>query len=166
MLIKRNKIRPRTGFTLIELVVVMGILAALLAIVLVAINPARQFSQANNTQRRSDVNAILNAVHQYAASNRGALPTGIDTTTRTICGPTGTLACPTLTSVDICASTVPTYVADLPRDPTTGTVTGTPPCTTATDYYTGYTIVRTAAANRITVAAPSAELSETINVTR
>ncbi|MDP3941896.1 MAG: type II secretion system protein, partial [bacterium] len=54
------------GFTLIELLVVIGILAVLLAITLIAINPARQFSQANNTKRRSDVNALLNAVHEYA----------------------------------------------------------------------------------------------------
>src|SRR6266536_4617641 len=62
------------GFTLIELLVVIGILAILLAIVLIAINPARQFQQANDTKRRSDVNAILNAVNQYMADNHGALP--------------------------------------------------------------------------------------------
>ncbi len=61
------------GFTLIELLVVIGILAVLLAIVLVAINPARQFAQANDTKRSSDVNAILNAMHQYAADNKGSL---------------------------------------------------------------------------------------------
>lgn len=158
--------RSLSGFTLVELIVVIGILSALLAIVLVAINPGRQFSQANNTQRRSDVNALLNGVHQRAADNRGALPTGIDTTVRTVCGPTGTVACPTATSVNVCASIIPTYIADLPRDPTTGTITGGTNCTTATDYFTGYTIVRTSAANRVTVAAPSAELSETISVTR
>src|SRR3954468_500341 len=62
------------GFTLIELLVVIGILAILLAITLIAINPARQFSQANNTKRSSDVNAILNAIGQYQAENHGALP--------------------------------------------------------------------------------------------
>src|SRR5258706_9045537 len=65
------------GFTLIELLVVIGILAVLLAIVLIAINPAKQFSQANNTKRRSDVNAILNAIDQYAADNHGSVPTQI-----------------------------------------------------------------------------------------
>ena len=165
----RNFDRRLKGFTLVELIVVIGILAALLAIVLVAINPGRQFAQANNTQRRSDVNAILNGVSQYAADNRGALPTGIDLTPRTICGPTDPdplSTCPDATSVDLCAAIVPTYIADFPRDPQNGSMTGTPPCTGATDYYTGYTIVRTATANRVTVTAPGAELSETISVTR
>ena len=47
------------GFTLVELLVVIGIVGILLAITLVAINPARQFKQANNAKRTADVNAIL-----------------------------------------------------------------------------------------------------------
>lgn len=161
------------GFTLIELVVVMGILAALLAIVLVAINPARQFAQANNTQRRSDVNAILNAVHQYAAANRGALPAGITTTEKVICKPITTCGALTPNAVDLCSALAPIYIADLPRDPT-GTVapTGNTSCqggaTPTTAYDTTYTVVSTGASagNRITVRAPAAELTETISVTR
>src|SRR5580704_10188579 len=72
---KQNKLQQ--GFTLIELLVVIGILAILLAITLIAINPARQFGQANDTKRKSDVTAILNAVDQYQASNTGNLPTDI-----------------------------------------------------------------------------------------
>src|ERR1700680_3855005 len=96
----------KKGFTLIELLVVIGILAVLLSIVLIAINPARQFSQANNTKRRSDVNAILNAVDQYAADNKGALPSAITTTTQTIAN----------TGADLCASLVTKYLAALPVD--------------------------------------------------
>lgn len=152
------------AFTLIELLVVIAILTILLAIVLVAINPQRQVQQANNTQRRSDVNAVLNAVSQYAADNRGALPSGIDTTVRTVAS-SGT------NTVDLCAALVPNYIADMPLDPTTGTESpASSICTTSgATYNTGYTIVLasgTGSGSRITVNAPSAELSQTINVTR
>lgn len=154
--------RTSRAFTLIELLVVIGILAILLAIVLVAINPARQFAQANNTQRSSNVNSVLNAIHQYAADNNGTLPSGIDTTVRTI---TDSGAANT---VDLCTALVPTYIADLPLDPTAGTESPASSVCTAVgaDYNTGYTVVSSATDNRVTVAAPSAELSETITVTR
>lgn len=156
------KIRSIRGFTLIELLVVIGILAILLAIVLVAINPARQFSQSNNTQRKSDVNAILNAVHQYAADSKGTLPAGITTTVQLI---TDSGAVDT---VDLCTPLVTRYLADLPLDPTAGTESPTSSVCTAVgaDYSTGYTIAVSATDNRITVTAPSAELGESITVTR
>src|SRR5712692_10077825 len=104
-----KQIKKQQGFTLIELLVVIGILSVLLAITLIAINPARQFSQANNTKRRSDVNAILNGIHQYAADNKGALPAGITTTAQGISN----------TGANICASLVTRYLAALPVDPLT-----------------------------------------------
>ena len=144
----------RKGFTLIELLVVIGVLAILLTITLIAINPARQFSQSNNTKRRSDVNAILNAVHQYAADNKGTLPTGITAVVQNISN----------TAADICASVVPTYIAALPVDPLTNNGASVTDCGVA--YDTNYTVVRSATNNRITVTAPAAELSEAISVTR
>ena len=41
------------GFTLIEVLVVIGILAVLLAIVIIAINPAKNFDRCVVYQRRS-----------------------------------------------------------------------------------------------------------------
>src|SRR5471030_1231434 len=114
------------GFTLIELLVVIGILAVLLSIVLIAINPAKQFSQANNTKRRSDVNAILNAIDQYAADNSGTLPGGITA------GTTGVDIKKTA-GADICASLVTKYMAALPVDPLTNNGTPVTDCTSAYD---------------------------------
>ena len=157
----RRGISPiKSGFTLIELLVVIGILAVLLAITLIAINPARQFSQANNTKRSSDVNAILNAVGQYAADNRGTFPTGIPTTAAVIGADT------VGGEVDICTSLVTQYMAALPVDPLTNNGTPVTDCAVVGGYSTNYTIVRSATDNRITVAAPAAELTATISVTR
>ena len=150
----RRFLSNRSGFTLVELLVVMGILAILLTIVLIAINPARQFSQANNTKRRSDVAAILNAINQYASDNRGALPAGITTTVQTISN----------TAANICAAMVPRYLAALPTDPSLNTPAGISNCAVA--YSTGYNVVQSATDNRVTLSAPSAELGETILVTR
>jgi prepilin-type N-terminal cleavage/methylation domain-containing protein len=144
--------KNRKGFTLIELLVVIGILTVLLSIVLIAINPAKQFAQANNTQRRSDTSAILNAVHQYAADNSGAVPTGITTSAKSI----GSGA----SDADICSDLVQEYIAEMPVDPTAGTWTD------CSSYTTGYSIVKSAANNRITVTAGSAELGEVISITR
>src|SRR5690349_8956806 len=136
-LLKKQK---NFGFTLIELLVVIGILAILLAIVLIAINPARQFSQANNTQRSSDVNSMLNAVHQYMADHSGTPPAGIPS------GVAGTddLEISSETAADICAALVPTYIAALPVDPTGGDANPVDEAGCAGTYSTGYVIVRSA----------------------
>lgn len=62
------------GFTLIELLLVIGIIAILASVVIIAINPTKQLGTARDTQRRSDVNTILNGVYQFAIDNNGALP--------------------------------------------------------------------------------------------
>lgn len=148
-----KKILNKKGFTLIEVLLVVVIIAILAAIVIVAINPGRQISQANNTQRRSDVQTILNAVHQYSIDNRGTLPAGITGTATVVGSGAG--------QIDICSDLVPTYIAGMPFDPTATNAA----YTSCAAYDTEYTI-NTDANDRVVVAAPSAELSETISVTR
>lgn len=146
------------GFTLIELLVVIGILAILLAITLIAINPARQFSQSNNTKRSSDVNAILNAVNQYMADNQGSLPAGIPAAGQ----PAAEISD---TGADLCATLVPTYIAALPVDPQTNNGDPITETECAAAYATSYEI-ESATGNRLTVSAPDAELGAVIEVTR
>ena len=112
--------KSANGFTLMEVLVVMGIIAVLAAITIIAINPSRQFAQANDTQRMSNVNAILNAIGQNIADNKGvltgctgaALPDGTATTTNI-----GTGA--GLVNLEACL--VPTYLPAMPFDPVGGT---------------------------------------------
>ena len=60
------------GFTLVELLVVVGIIAMLLAMLLPALNRARQ--QARQTQCLSNLHQIGLAFLEYVADNRGMLP--------------------------------------------------------------------------------------------
>jgi type IV pilus assembly protein PilA len=151
------KLQTKRAFTLIELLVVIGILAILLTIVLIAINPSRQFNLSNDTKRRSDVLAILNAIHQYAAdpANRGLLPAGI---------PQGVVGTDDVeisdTGADLCAVLVPTYISALPADP----ATGNPVTDCAVAYSTGYNVVRDVS-NRVTVIAPQA-VTAAVSITR
>ncbi len=110
-----RKTKKNKGFTLIEILVVIGLIALLAAIVLIAINPARQFAQARDAQRTNGVNAILNAVGQYTADNKGNLPSEINSLTvdvKTAISEAG---------ADLCSVLVPTYISALAIDPKTGT---------------------------------------------
>lgn len=162
-MIKNASNANKKGFTLIELLVVIGILAVLLAITIIAINPARQFANANNTARRSAATQILNAIGQYIAENSGQLPGEVSALTAGAATTFNSTNFPNL-----CGQLVPTYIPALPADPSLNDANGveTADCTAGTpNWNTGYTISRDAN-NRITVAAPSAENGVTISVTR
>ena len=76
--------KSNIGFTLIEILMVVGLVTILISIVIIAINPAIQFAQARNTQRSSNVNIISDAVYQYIIENQGSFPNNIDSSLRMI----------------------------------------------------------------------------------
>ncbi len=166
--------RKNQGFTLLEILLVVGIISILAGIVILAINPTKQLGDTRNAQRRSDVLTILNAVYQYSIDNNGSLPADIDVSDKdTACvdghdateiirpdedgtqiGDSGTIDLYT-DLVESAAST--TYLVNIPGDPSLDA--------TADD--TGYHIFKTSSTGgRVTVCAPLAENQADIYVTR
>lgn len=175
--------KHQKGFTLIELLIVIAIIGILAAVVIIAVNPGRQLAQANDARRSSEVNALLNAIGQYAVDHAGALPAEIDGQTgnatelanyqviadTALCTIT-TTNCPAVTAwaaSDDCAllddgnttppeaDLVPTYLTTLPVDPQAG-------ATDETDYYVNYT----STTRRTTVGACNPQIAAKIEVTR
>jgi prepilin-type N-terminal cleavage/methylation domain-containing protein len=154
-----ERLRSKRGFTLIEILVVIGMLAILSTIVLIAVNPLRQFAQARNTERQNDVAVLLNAISERIADHGGQFWTSADTTG---CGAdlpsTQTEIGNKSTDYDVRPCLVSAYLAELPKDPTTGINT----CTTAAcansgeSYDLGYMVSEDPDTRRVTVCAPGA----------
>lgn len=108
----------KKGFTLIELLIVVGIIAILAGIVIIAVNPTKQFAQANNTERQIEIKKIMDSITQYSIDRRGdmtsLLPLGyVKGTTGSIV--TGTSVGSTEINLSLLA---PTYITpELPIDP-------------------------------------------------
>ena len=110
------------GFTLLEILLVIGIIAILAGIVIMAINPGRQLAFARNAERKSDLKQINNALQQYYIDHREYPPTLLGDLTE-ICD-TGSSAsssaittfCDDALLINL-SVLVPTYLTAIPRDP-------------------------------------------------
>ncbi len=153
------------GFTLLEILLVVGIIAILAGIVILAINPTKQLGDARNAQRRADVLTILNAIYQYTIDNNGTIPATITSTSACALGASLEIATGTATTTGSLvglysylvgsAAASSTYIVSIPRDP----------LATSTGPGSGYSVTKTAS-SRITVCAPLAENAVSISVTR
>ncbi len=136
-----KSVNLKKGFTLLEILLVVGIIAILAGIVILAINPTRQLGDARNAQRRSDVLTILNAIYQYSIDNAGdltALSIAQEATADLECDITDTAA---TTLTDLTTDSI--YLVDLPVDPIT--------VESSNDYY----VVQNSDTGRISVCAPN-----------
>lgn len=139
------------GFSLVEILVVVALIAILATITIVAINPAKNFADTRNTQRSADVSTILNAVTQYTSeqghtiADLGTIPACTSTPTEIGTG-TGL--------VNLTTTLVDEYVVAIPIDPSEGTAENT-----------GYNICTTAS-GRVVISAMHAENGKTITVQR
>lgn len=157
------------GFTLLEVLLVVAVIAILAGIVIIAINPGKNLGDSRNAQRSADVTTILNGVYQYALDNNGVLPT-VGSRTGAVVIPTAPTA-----AVEICNTATTTctglvdlgvvtlngkYLVAIPKDPQA------PTCTTGCGANgTGYTIQKDAN-GRLTIGAMNPEQGKTITVTR
>jgi prepilin-type N-terminal cleavage/methylation domain-containing protein len=154
-------IKKEQGFTLIELLVVIGILAVLMGIVLVAINPSRQFNQANDASRANSARQILNAIGAFAADHKGTLPTAITNVAPHTWPIVATEIKNGAGNLDLCTDLVPTYISALPEDPS---IANGAAITNCASYDAGFQAA-VDASGRVTISAPNAAYGP-IQVTR
>lgn len=145
------------GYTLIELIIASALVVITAGVALVWLNPAQQFASARNTRRSAEINAIINAVGQNIADNRGVFMCAA--------GTIPTVAIKMASGVgnyNIAPCLAPAYLPTLPYDPTAAGAH----YASANDYDTAYTIIASSTTGIITIQAPSAELGSAIAVSR
>ena len=158
--------KKQKGFTLIELLIVIGIISILAAIIYVAVDPARRFAEARNTDRWTACYAILNSVLTYASDHGGTMPSALESAAFNVNYVLGTggvngcsdANCSAVTNsndcLDMTNNLVDEYLSLMPRDPLTGNSANT-------DYY-----IRKSGNGRILVGACDPERSAVIYVQR
>lgn len=151
---KKRFTNIKHGFTLIEILIVIALIAILATIIFIAINPAKRFQEANNTARRAHLGSLLDAIGLRIVDNKGAYTSASCADIPSIVTTIGTGA----GNYDLATCIVPDYLGILPIDPT-GDSTGsacTSSWTNETSYQTCYQIVKNTA-GRVTLSAPYAE---------
>lgn len=155
----------KKGFTLIELIIVIAIIALLAAATFVAVDPAKRIGEARNAQRWSDVTAIADAYMNYLVDHNGTVAaTAVTTayiahTASSSCSSDPSACTASTTAVTECIDlhnlVINGYLGDIPDDPG-GTNNDS----------SGYYFMKDSATNAVTVGACTTYDSATIKVVR
>ena len=152
MFLPLPKFMKYSGMSLLEILLVIGMIGLLFATVVTLIRPARYFANLRNIQRRSDIAAIVSAISQYRQDNQGNIPTGITLDSANpvhICRPGCTESA---SQIDISSELAPYIQAGvIPIDPSV-----------TVNHLTGYRIYVTSQ-GQVVVTAPLAENGLIIN---
>jgi len=152
------------GFTLLEILLVVGIISILAGIIILAINPTKQLGDTRNAQRRADVLTIMNAIYQFSIDNHGNMDT-INNGSTLPDGSGSTCAANVGTDAknlrDSLVGNDAVYLTDIPHDPSISVFQSGD----NTEYY----VVQSSSTGRISVCAPDVSLetnNTAIQVTR
>jgi prepilin-type N-terminal cleavage/methylation domain-containing protein len=112
-MVKTNTKIFKKGFTLIEVLLVISLIAILLTIGLTSLNIEDRFIESRNDTRKIHIQTIEGAVSQYKLQT-GSYPTGLSRTYQEICDPDAS-SCTGY--IDLKTFLVPTYLQAIPQDP-------------------------------------------------
>jgi len=103
------------GFTLLEVLLVIGIMAILAGIVIVAINPGKQLAATRNAERQSDLKQVRGAIEQYYLDHR-EYPVVLTEDLIEICN-TNLSPAPDCSGLVDLSLLIPDYIVAIPVDP-------------------------------------------------
>lgn len=104
--------KTQKGFTLVEILIVVSLIAILAVVALITINPAEAQRRARDTQRIKDISSMQSIIEQYLSDH----PSNFSTTDKTSLGGTNNCGTGGWIGIDLCA-----YANTLPLDPSNRT---------------------------------------------
>ena len=141
------------NLTILQKIGIALVVILILAVAVYFINPSKKLLERRNSQRRSDVVNILNAVYLYSVDNGGQLPSIISSTPTAVCK-SNAASCDGLVDISAVTSNKKYLLSEVPVDPRESDVNNS-----------GYKIVKLPS-GRISVSAPLAENNAVISLSK
>ncbi len=137
----------KSAFSIYLVLISVALVAVVVTIVLITINPATQVLRGDDAKRRDDIKTIYQAIEKYRADSEDKVLKILP-----INSVTGPISISSVDGTGLCALLIPKYLPALPRDPS---IPGGAISDCMSTYNTGYQILRDQA-GRFTVFADGA----------